>query len=99
MFVLFVIKNKLSRGLVTNYGEEGGGAIKREGGGGHMNFFPLRKGVGGGGGAKSFSHAGLTSFLMMLPTPGSSFWSSSKSHIILSPSCAPSVCTALVWWK
>ena len=40
-------------GMVTNYGE--GGATKREGGGGHVNFYLYIK--EGGGGTKSFSHA------------------------------------------
>ena len=31
------------RGLVINYGE-GGGATKREGGGGHVKFYPYEKG-------------------------------------------------------
>ena len=33
-----------SKGLVTNYGE---GATKREGGGGHVKFYPYEKGGGG----------------------------------------------------
>ena len=42
-----------TNGLVTNYGEEGGGATKREGGGwGACEVLPLQKGAGG----KSFSH-------------------------------------------
>ena len=36
-------------GLVTNYGEGGGGATKREGGG-HVKFYPYEK----GGGRKKF---------------------------------------------
>ena len=43
-----VVANK---GLVTNYGEGGGGATKREGGA--HEVLRLRK----GGGGKSFSHA------------------------------------------
>ena len=35
------------QGLVTNYGEGGGGATKREGG--ECEILPLRKGGGGGG--------------------------------------------------
>ena len=31
-----------SKGLVTNYGE--GGATKRGGGGGHVKFYPYKKG-------------------------------------------------------
>ena len=38
------------KGLVTNYGEGGGGATKREGGGGHVKFYPYEK----GGGRKKF---------------------------------------------
>ena len=37
--------------MVTNYGE--GAATKREGGGGHVKFYPYEK---GGRGRKSFSH-------------------------------------------
>ena len=40
-----------TKGLVTNY-REGGGATKREGGGGHVKFYPYKK-----GGGKCFSHA------------------------------------------
>ena len=51
----------ISKGLVTNY-EEGGGATKREWGGGAREVLPLRKGgaqkvlamLKGGGGTKSF---------------------------------------------
>ena len=32
----------ISKGLVTNYGEGGGGATKREGG--HVKFYPYEKG-------------------------------------------------------
>ena len=39
------------KGLVTNYGE-GGGGYKT--GGGHVKFYPYEK--GGGGGRTSFSH-------------------------------------------
>ena len=42
-------------GLLTNYGQGGGGATKREGWGA-LEVLPLRK-EGGGGGAKSLSHA------------------------------------------
>ena len=42
----------VSKGLVTNYGEGGGGCYKT-GGGGHQKFYPYEK----GGGGKSFSHA------------------------------------------
>ena len=41
-----------AKGLVTNY-REGGGATKREGGGGAREFYPYEKGRGG----KSFSHS------------------------------------------
>ena len=36
-----------SKGLVTNYGEAGGGATKRDsgGGGGHVKFYPYKKEV------------------------------------------------------
>ena len=37
------------KGLVTNYGEGGGGATKRDGG--HVKFYPYEK---GGGGQKKF---------------------------------------------
>ena len=37
-FILFNINQHITKGLVTNYGE-GGGATKREGGGGHVNFY------------------------------------------------------------
>ena len=37
-----------SKGVVTNYGEGGGGATKR--GGGHVKFYPYEK----GGGRKKF---------------------------------------------
>ena len=40
----------LSKGLVTNYGEEG----LQNGRGGDVKFYPYEK---GGGGGKSFSHA------------------------------------------
>ena len=39
-----------TKGLVTNYGEGGGGL--QNGRGGHMKFYPYEK-----GGGKSFSHA------------------------------------------
>ena len=38
------------KGLVNNYRE--GGTTKREGGGGHVKFYPYEK-----GGGKGFSHA------------------------------------------
>ena len=41
--------HSISKGLVTNYGERGGAT---KGKGGHVKFYPYKK-----GGGKSFSHA------------------------------------------
>ena len=55
--VLLLGKERLHglQGLVTNYGDGGGGATKREvgGGRGQVKFYPYEKvRVGGGGGAE-----------------------------------------------
>ena len=43
-----------NKGLVPNYGEDRGGLATKRKAGGHVKFYPYKK---GGGGRNSFSHA------------------------------------------